>query len=95
MEWSVVSKAQTVKNPPAVYEIQVPSLGLEEPLEKGMATHYSILAWRIPLEELVGYSLLLLLLSCFSRVQIFATPCTTVQSPPASSVHGVLQVRIL
>ena len=51
MEWSVVSKTQTVKNPPAVCEIQVQSLGLEDPLEKGMATHYSILAWRIPRQE--------------------------------------------
>ena len=38
----------TVKNPPAMQETQVQSLGREEPLEKGMATHSSILAWRIP-----------------------------------------------
>ena len=37
-----------VKNPPAIQETQVPSLGWEDPLEKGMATHSSILAWRIP-----------------------------------------------
>ena len=37
-----------VKNPPAVQETQVRSLGLENPLEKGIATHSSILAWRIP-----------------------------------------------
>ena len=37
-----------VKNLPAVQEMQVPSLGQEGPLEKGMATHSSILAWRIP-----------------------------------------------
>ena len=37
-----------VNNLPAMQEIQVPSLGLEDPLEKGMATHSSILAWRIP-----------------------------------------------
>ena len=40
--------AQTVKNPPALQEIWVQSLGWEDPLEKGMATHSSILAWRIP-----------------------------------------------
>ena len=40
--------AQMVKNPPEVQETQVQSLGLEDPLEKGMATHSSILAWRIP-----------------------------------------------
>ena len=39
--------AQTVKNLPAVQEIQVQSLGQEDPMEKGMATHSSILAWRI------------------------------------------------
>ena len=40
--------AQLVKNPPAMQEIWVRSLGLEEPLEKGRATHSSVLAWRIP-----------------------------------------------
>ena len=36
------------KNPPAMQETWVRSLGWEDPLEKGMATHSSILAWRIP-----------------------------------------------
>ena len=40
--------AQTVKNLSAMWETQVRSLGGEESLEKGMATHSSILAWRIP-----------------------------------------------
>ena len=40
--------AQLVKNPPAVWETWVGSLGWEDPLEKGKATHSSILAWRIP-----------------------------------------------
>ena len=40
-----------VKNPPAMRETWVQSLGQEDPLEKGMATHSSILAWRIPLER--------------------------------------------
>ena len=43
--------AQTVKNPPAKQETQVWSLGWEDPLEKGMATCSSILAWRIPWTE--------------------------------------------
>ena len=44
-----------VKNLPAVQETQVRSLGQEDPLEKGMATHSSILAWRIPwMEESSG-----------------------------------------
>ena len=40
--------AQWVKNSPAVQKTCVPSLGWEDPLEKGKATHASILAWRIP-----------------------------------------------
>ena len=40
--------AQLVKNPPAMQETWVRSLGWEDPLEEGMATHPSILAWRIP-----------------------------------------------
>ena len=40
--------AQTVKNPPAMRETWVRSLGWEDPLEEGMETHSSILAWRIP-----------------------------------------------
>ena len=40
--------AQLVKNPPAMQETWVGSLGWEDPLEKGTATHSSILAWRIP-----------------------------------------------
>ena len=48
---------QTVKNPPAMQETQVQSLGSEDPLEKGKATHSSILAWRIPWTEERGESL--------------------------------------
>ena len=40
--------AQRVKHLPAVQETRVQSLGWEDPLEEGMATHSSILAWRIP-----------------------------------------------
>ena len=48
-------KAQRVNNPPAMQETRVQSLGREDSLEKEMATHSSILAWRIPWTE--GYSL--------------------------------------
>ena len=40
--------ARTIKNPLAMQETQVQPLGWEDPLEEGMATHSSILAWRIP-----------------------------------------------
>ena len=46
--------AQTVKNLPAMQETQVQSLGQEDHQEKGMATHSSILAWRIPWTEMPG-----------------------------------------
>ena len=46
--------AQTVKNLPAVWEIQVSSLGRDDPLEKGMASHSSILAWSISWTEEPG-----------------------------------------
>ena len=46
--------AQLVKNPPAVQESPVLFLGREDPLEKGTATHLSILAWRIPWTEEPG-----------------------------------------
>ena len=47
--------AQMVKNLPAMWETQVQSLGQEDPLEKGKATHCSILAWRIPWIEEPGW----------------------------------------
>ena len=46
--------AQLVKNPPAMQETQVQSLGWEDPLEEGKAAHSSILAWRIPGTEEPG-----------------------------------------
>ena len=49
--------AQSVKSLPAMWKTRVQSLGREDPLEKGTATHSSILAWRIPwTEEPGGYS---------------------------------------
>ena len=46
--------AQMVKNLPALQETWVPSLGWEDPLEEGMATHFSILPWKIPRTEEPG-----------------------------------------
>ena len=46
--------AQTIKNLPAMQEMQVRSLGQKDPLEKGMATHSSVLAWRFPWTEEPG-----------------------------------------
>jgi len=45
---------QTVKNLPAMQETQVQSLGQEDILEKGLATHSNILAWKIPWTEEIG-----------------------------------------
>ena len=46
--------AQAVKNPPAMQETLVRFLGWKDPLEEGMATHSSVLAWRIPWTEESG-----------------------------------------
>ena len=48
MDQGLQMVARTVKSLPAVWETQVRSLGWEDPLEKEMATHASILAWKIP-----------------------------------------------
>ena len=50
-QWGASLVAQTVKNPPAMQETRVQSLGWKDPLEKGAATHSSILAWRIPMDR--------------------------------------------
>ena len=43
-----IQMAQMIKSLPAIQEAQVQSLGQEDPLEKEMATHFSVLAWKIP-----------------------------------------------
>ena len=50
----MVPELETVKNLPAMLETWVRSLGWEDPLEEGMATHSSILAWRIPWTKKAG-----------------------------------------
>ena len=52
-EWASLV-TQRVKHLPAIQETRVPSLVQEDPLEKGMATHTSILAWRLPRTEEPG-----------------------------------------
>ena len=54
-EKKFTKKAQLVKNPPAMWETWVRSLGPEDPLEEGMATHSGILAWRIRWTEEPGW----------------------------------------
>ena len=49
--WGASLVAQTVKNLPTMQETRVWSLGWEDPLEKGLTTHSSILAWRIPMDR--------------------------------------------
>ena len=52
LQYSWVSLvAQTVKNPPEMQDTGVQSLSWEDPLEEGMATHFSILAWRISIDR--------------------------------------------
>ena len=52
--WDINLVAQMVKNLPAMQETWVRSLGQEDPLEKGLATHSSILTWRISRTEEAG-----------------------------------------
>ena len=57
MEYAIYQASlvvQMVKNPPAMWETWVQSLGWEDPLEEDVATHSSILAWRIPWSEEPG-----------------------------------------
>ena len=77
--------AQTVKNLPATQETWVQSSGWEDPLEKSMRTHSSILAWRIPRTDSDTTKW-----PTLSRGKK-PTDC----SPEGSSVHGILRARIL
>ena len=72
--------AQQVKNLLAMQEMWVQSLGQEDALEEGLATHSSILAWRIPRAEEPAAA---------KSLQSCLTLCDPVDcSPPGSSVHG-------
>ena len=54
LERALFPGSSVVKDPPAMQKTQVQSLSLDDPLEKGMATHSSILTWRIPWTEESG-----------------------------------------
>ena len=105
--------AHLVKNPPAMQETWVQSLGWEDPLEKGKATHSSILAWRIACKYTVhGVTKSQMWLSNFHfhffhfHMSVYVCVCSVTQSRPTlcdpmncslpgSSVHGILQEKIL
>ena len=74
--WWASHVAQTVRNPPAMWEIWVQSLSWEDPLEESMATHSIILAWRISWTEGIC-------VSC-SVMSDFATPWTVSPQAPLS-----------
>ena len=99
--------AQWVKNPPVNAGYAFQSLGWEDPLEEGTATHFSILARRIPRAEEPGELTVHWLaesdtterLNCLCRLSHYVTSNSFVTpldcGPPGSSVHGILQARIL
>ena len=78
---------QMVKNLPAMQETHVESLGLEDALEEGIATHSSILAWRISWTEEPAAA---------KSLQSCPTLCHPIDgSPPGSPIPGILQARTL
>ena len=84
-DWaSLASLTQTVKNPPAMQETQVQAQGREDPQEKGISTHSSILAWRIPWIQWVSYIINWnIIINCrhanFSKFPLFIS--TRIQDP--------------
>ena len=90
--------AQMVKNPPAIWESWVWSLGWENPLEEGTAIHSSILAWRITMDrgawwvtvhrvtksqtQMTDFHFMQGEVKLLSRVQLFATPWTVAYQAP-------------
>ena len=95
-----------VKNPPAMWETWVRSLNWEDPLEKGKATHSSILDWRIPWTEEPGRlynpwghkesDTTAAAAVAAKSLQSCSTLCDPIDSsPPASAVPGILQARTL
>ena len=85
-------KTVLVKNPPVTQETPVQFLGGEDPLEKGKATHSSILAWRIPwtYSPHGGKES-----NRTEQLSLFFTLQSHGLYLPGSSVYGILQVRIL
>ena len=94
--------AQMIKNLPAMWETWVRSPGGEDPLEKRMATHSSILAWRIPRTEepgglqSVGSHRVDTTVAAAKSLQSCQTLCNPIDgSPPGSPIPGILQARTL
>ena len=93
-----------VKNLPAKPETWVRSLGWKDPLEEGVATHSSILAWRIPMvrghkeSDMTKHNKQTLSGWCFlcPVAQSCLTLCDPMDcSPPGFSVHGIFQAKVL
>ena len=94
--------AQMVKNLPAMWETWVRSPGGEDPLEKRMTTHSSILAWRIPWTEepgglqSVGSHRVDTTAAAAKSLQSCPNLCDAIDgSPPGSPIPGILQARTL
>ena len=75
--------AHLVKDPPAIWETWVRFLGWEDPLEKSMATHSSILAWRIPMDCSLPGSFVHGVTKSWTRLRNEAhAHCLAISSPP-------------
>ena len=81
--------AQLVKNPPVMQETLVRSLDREDPLEKGMATHSSIRAWRIPWTEEPGG------LQSMGSQKVAAMTCTGEKRSKILYVNHVKQILVV
>ena len=90
---------QPVKHLPTVWETWVQSLGQEDPLEKEMATHSSISAWRIPWTEEPGRLSSMGFAKSRTRLSDLkvkvSQSCPTLCDPMNYTVHGILQATIL
>ena len=84
--------AQLVKNLPVTWETWVRSLVWEDPLEEGMATHSSILAWRIPMDRGAGQAAVHgVCTTCYSIVRVICYQLLRITSPSNhQSFFGIL-----
>ena len=83
--------AQLVKNLPVTRETWVRSLVWEDPLEEGMATHSSILAWRIPMDRGAGQAAVHGgSTNCYSIVRVICYQLLRITSPSNQSFFGIL-----
>ena len=87
---------QTVKNLRAMQKTQVQSLGWKDTLEKGMATHSSILAWEIPwTEEPSGLQSIVVVVQSLSPVWLFATPWTAAGQTSVSFTISLSLLKLM